>query len=151
MRLLCDRMLLGLARWTHAAGHDTAVVESDAQDPAVLARAASERRRLVTRARALAERNAGAILLTGDTLDEQAAALVGGADLDWLQAPFTRCLVDNQPLRTVEPDRLPDIPDSARSLSGPFRTCPECGRSYWPGSHMRRMRARLERWATAKP
>lgn len=34
----------------------------------------------------------------------------------------------------------------ARALGGPVRACPACGRLYWPGSHVRRMRAKLARW-----
>jgi uncharacterized protein with PIN domain len=30
---------------------------------------------------------------------------------------------------------------------GDARRCPACERIYWPGSHHRRMRARLEAWA----
>lgn len=30
--------------------------------------------------------------------------------------------------------------------AGPVTACPDCGRIYWPGSHVRRMRARLDCW-----
>jgi uncharacterized protein with PIN domain len=54
--------------------------------------------------------------------------------------------VDNAPLRaSSEPERAM-APPRARDLAGPFMTCPACGRLYWPGSHHRRMLARLESW-----
>ena len=40
--------------------------------------------------------------------------------------------------------------DAARSvLPRPFRTCPACGRLYWPGSHAQRVDRRFEGWVTA--
>jgi uncharacterized protein with PIN domain len=39
------------------------------------------------------------------------------------------------------------MPASARALPGPLQACPACGRLYWPGSHVRRMQARLEAFA----
>lgn len=35
------------------------------------------------------------------------------------------------------------LPPLARHLGGPVRRCPRCGRTYWPGSHVRRMRSAL--------
>ena len=66
--------------------------------------------------------------------------------MDWLHAPFTRCLVDNTLLKPAGEADLLRIPDESRALPGPFRVCPRCGRVYWPGSHVRRMRRQLERW-----
>lgn len=147
MRLLCDEMLAGLARWLRAAGHDTALAPPQASDRALVELARAERRLLLTRDRSLPERAPDLVLLLPEPLEAQAAALSRLLGLDWLAAPFTRCLVDNTPLRPASAQALAALPAQTTSLPGPFRTCPACGRVYWPGSHVRRMAARLEHWA----
>ncbi len=150
MRLLCDEMLAGLARWLRAAGYDTALAAPGTSDDAVLAQCRAELRVLISRDQRLA-REAGegltaVLLLRGEDRDEHARVLTGALGLDWTFAPFTRCLVDNTELRAADQGDLARIPAQSRALPGPFRICPCCGRVFWPGSHVRRMRARLERW-----
>lgn len=151
VRMCCDRMLAGLARWLRAAGYDTALAEAGEADRAIAARCRSERRALLTRDRHLAAHAGNGIevwLLIANNIDAQALHLARSRGIDWMQAPFTRCMLDNTPLREAAADELGAIPPLARALPGPFRTCPGCGRLYWPGSHVRRMTARLMRWRT---
>ncbi len=84
--------------------------------------------------------------LTANGLEQMAGELATQLDIDWLHAPFTRCLVDNAPLRAASAADATRVPAQARAAGGPIRACPACGRVYWPGSHVRRMAARLERW-----
>lgn len=58
-------------------------------------------------------------------------------------APFTRCLVCNQPLSEVTPPPPDEIPAAVRAAGGAVRRCPGCHRLYWEGSHVKRMK---ERW-----
>ena len=148
-RLLCDEMLARLGRWLRAAGYDTAIAAEGLGDAAILARARAETRRLLTRDRGLAVSGDGVLLLAETRLSEQAAELKRGLGIDWLAAPFTRCLLDNTPLRAAAAEEMPRLPEKARGLEGPVRLCPACGRLYWPGSHVRRMRARLELWSAS--
>ncbi|HYC02085.1 MAG TPA: Mut7-C RNAse domain-containing protein [Azospirillaceae bacterium] len=152
-RLLCDAMLAGLARWLRAAGHDTALAGEGRPDAEVLARGRAEGRLLLTRDRRLAEETPGGdvLLLGSDDLDAQAAELVRRLGLDWTHNPFSRCMLDNTPLRPAGPADLAAIPEAARTLPGPFRSCPCCGRVFWPGSHVRRMEARLRGWKGGTP
>ena len=60
--------------------------------------------------------------------------------------PFTRCLIDNTALDPAPPEMVAQVPASSRAAGGPLRLCPECGRLYWPGGHVRRMLARLAGW-----
>jgi uncharacterized protein with PIN domain len=153
-RLFCDAMLASLARWLRAAGYDTGLAPVGAMDRAVLDACRMQARMLVTRDRHLAA-HAGAgvrtVWLTIDGLDAQAAELATVLHIDWTRAPFTRCLLDNTPLHEATPDELDRVPPRARDLPGPFRACPACGRVYWPGSHVRRMQARLEQWRALAP
>jgi uncharacterized protein with PIN domain len=149
MRLLCDAMLAGLARWLRAAGYDTALVAPGRSDLQILDQCRVERRLLITRDRRLAGKAAGTmqcVRLDNDDLDTQARVLRQRHGMDWLHAPFTRCLLDNAPLQPASDRDLMRVPPSARGLPGPFQACPDCGRVFWPGSHVRRMKQRLQSW-----
>ena len=91
--------------------------------------------------------NLNFIVLASEALDEAAHELRERPGIDWLYAPFTRCLLDNASLRSAGEAEVARVPASARREDEPIKACPECGRVYWPGSHVRRMRGRLERWA----
>lgn len=73
---LCDAMLGRLARLLRAAGEDAAMIDADADDRAVVARARREGRRLLTRDRRLAEAaGADALWIAAQAPMEQAEAL----------------------------------------------------------------------------
>lgn len=148
---LLDEMLARLARLMRAAGHDVALADPATPDRDLLARAAVEGRLLVTRDRDLAMRaGENAVRLDADGLDAQALELADHRDVDWLLAPFSRCLIDNTPLRAAASDEIAALPPKVRGLPGPFTVCPCCDRRYWPGSHAKHLRARLEDLARAK-
>jgi uncharacterized protein len=153
-RFLCDEMLRRLGRWLRAAGYDTVIAEGGVADRALIARAAAEARVLLTRDRhlaALAQGRAQALYLKGGGLDADAGALRAALSLDWQKAPFTICLVDNTPLLPAPEAATGQVPERSRAAGGPLRICPLCGRLYWPGSHVRRMQARLAAWAAGRP
>ena len=110
---------------------------------------AKENRVLLTKDRHLATTmtdDAQVVLLPGGGIDEVARALRIALAIDWQHAPFTRCLVDNRPLEAAPPYSVTQVPERSRAAGGPLRLCPECGRLYWPGSHVRRMQQRLATW-----
>ena len=149
-RFICDEMLKRLARWLRAAGFDTLVHDHGANDRAMVARARSEGRLVITRDRKLAElRDADGtvIVLRANTLEGVVEELTAALDLDWLYRPFSRCLVCNTPLIEADAAARARLPERVRSLPGPVRACPCCDKLYWTGGHVRRMRARLEAWA----
>jgi hypothetical protein len=148
MRFLCDEMLKGVGRWLRAAGHDVTIVGDGANDDELLARAAAENRIFLTCDRKLAERRgpAAPVMLLGTGSFEKAAGELGARlGVDWLHAPFTRCLRDNALLIPANAEDLARLPETARRGPGPITRCPQCGRLYWPGSHVRRMLAKLIR------
>jgi uncharacterized protein len=149
MKLLCDEMLQSLGRWLRAAGYDTAIAGGGLDDGAVVRLARTEGRTLLTRDRELggrAELEGRVMALRSASLEAAAAELRRRLGIDWLHAPFTRCLMDNAPLHPATVADLARLPSAARDGPGPIRICPVCSRIFWPGSHVRRMRARLERW-----
>ncbi len=146
--LLCDEMLTSLARWLRAAGHDAEVVARACPDRRLIDHCRTEQRVLLTRDRPLAEAAARVVptlLLPCEDLDEQAIFLAEKLKLDWLAAPFSRCMVDNALLHTAEEGDLDRVPAPAKP-NGPLMKCPVCARIYWHGGHALRMLARLRRW-----
>ncbi|KAB7627860.1 DUF5615 family PIN-like protein [Alkalilimnicola sp. S0819] len=135
-RLLCDEMHLRLCRWLRAAGYDTAQPEPGAMDRDIMHQAQAEGRVLITADRGFLQRSGAdeqVFFLGHGSLDEQARRLRGELGIDWLRAPFSRCMLCNHPLEQAdEADK---------------RICPPCDKLYWEGSHVRRMRVSLRCWA----
>lgn len=151
MRLICDEMLGRLARLLRSAGHDTLLAEAGAADARLLETARREGRRLITRDRRLAA-DAGSlgVLLSAEDIEGQARQLAAAIPLDWLAAPFSRCVMDNSPLRPATAAEVSAIPGDTAALPGPFNACPTCSRVYWPGSHVKRTLARLTALASVR-
>jgi uncharacterized protein len=150
VRLMCDEMLLRLGRWLRAAGYDTAIAGGGMEDAALIARCAAEGRVLLTRDRLLevrADASVPVLLVAADRIDEQARALAATLGIDWRYAPFTRCVIDNAVLEPAPPEAAEAVPARSRDIGGKLLRCPACFRLYWPGGHVRRMRARLASWA----
>src|ERR1700741_474657 len=143
MRFLCDEMLVRLARLLRAAGYDTSLAAGGEPDAELIKTARREGRILLTRDKRLAAAAEESVIIRGWGVDAEAHALSRAVVLDWEYAPFTRCVIDNAHLREATPQQVEAMPEKARALGGPYRVCPACGRAYWPGSHVRRMEARL--------
>ncbi len=148
-RFICDEMLNRLARWLRAAGYDTEQVAHGVNDRDLMAHAVASDRLILTRDHKFLERRGSAsqvFLVISGAIDEQAHELTAPLGINWLKAPFSRCLMDNAPLRPAIKAEIDDLPWPSQSLTGPFTTCPDCGRHYWTGSHTLRMRDKLEAW-----
>jgi uncharacterized protein with PIN domain len=144
VRFLCDEMLVRLARLLRAAGHDTYLARNAEADEDLLRLARAEGRTLLTRDRRLAAAAApDSVLIQGSGVEQEARSLSASTPIRWDAALFTRCVMDNARLRKASAQNVARMPASTRAGPGPFRACPACGRLYWPGSHVRRMNARL--------
>jgi uncharacterized protein with PIN domain len=147
-QFFADAMLGRLARWLRVLGFDAAY-DATLSDPALVQRAEAERRILLTRDRHLLRdpRPERALEVRGDVPLEQLRGVVTALDLTPPAELFARCLICNvalsPPLAEAEAARL--VPPAARGLPGPVRVCAQCGRVYWLGSHVRRMRDALAR------
>ncbi|MHB0985770.1 MAG: Mut7-C RNAse domain-containing protein [Sulfuricella sp.] len=151
-RFLCDVMLARLARYLRAAGLDIALADPAASDAQILHDAIDGQRWLLTADRKMMEHKAAngrAIQLPLGSLDDQAAVLSEKFGIDWLGRAFTRCLVDNAPLKPASPEQVVQVPPDARQPQEDLLACPDCGRVYWRGSHYRRMRKKLKSWQEA--
>ena len=151
MKFLCDEMLKGLARWLRAAGYDTEIANNGETDRALIEHARATQRKLITRDNKLIEfRHAKdtVCLLHCSGIEKCALRLKEELSINWLHQPFSRCLLCNPPLVSIEDATQPAVPDDVRD--GPLFQCPECQRIYWSGGHVKRMRAQLERWEKSR-
>ncbi len=146
--LLADRMLARLARYLRTLGLDVAPAP-DGPDALVLRAAEAERRRILTRDRALASRAAGAIRIRSVDLAEQLREVQRAIPSLPRTPTFVRCTLCNGELRSgpLPPGRpLPEGAARVAAEGRPFWHCPRCGHVYWEGSHTTRLRADVARW-----
>lgn len=144
-RFIADEMLQGAGQWLRVAGYDTALPVNGTRDRHILEKAVNEDRWLVTRDRELARHRLAphyVILVSGNSLEANLRDLTRLINLDWFLAPFSRCKRCNSPLGNGNPPDAAAAPPDASDVSH----CPHCRQVYWLGSHVRRMRAQLERF-----
>ena len=149
MRFLCDEMLRRLGQWLRVAGHDVLMLPDGTDDRVVMERAQSEARILVTRDRSIVDQCNGAadlILLDCNDLEDCVAALSDKLAIDWLHAPFTRCMNCNAPLVAAREHQRLAVPEDVLRNTTRVMYCPNCDQLFWDGSHVARMRERLETW-----
>lgn len=147
MKFICDEMLKGLARWLRAAGYDTEIANDGELDRKLINRARESGRLLLTRDNKLMEfRNAADTvrLLQCNSIDDCARVLKSKTSVNWLYRPFTRCLLCNTSLVSINNDLNVSVPDDVRN--SPLYQCTNCKRVYWSGGHVNRMRKKLESW-----
>jgi uncharacterized protein len=153
VKLLLDRNLGRLARLLRLLGYDTAW-ERDAGPVALLVRAESESRLLLTRDTLLVERRAvhlgrvRALLVCGNTLPEQVEQLRPELGLQRVGPP--RCLVCNSPLDEVSREEVRErVPPYVADTQRCFTYCPACDRITWPATHWQNMERRLKKLGLA--
>ncbi len=149
-RFLCDEMLQGLGRWLRTAGYDTLIAIPGSPDRELIELARSEHRLLITRDRKMAEfKNASehVMVLQANTLTECVQELSSRLGLNWLYKPFSRCLLCNTLLIQTNAQQQAQLPDNIREGGDRGVYCPNCGKLYWSGGHVRRMRHKLEAFA----
>jgi uncharacterized protein with PIN domain len=146
-RFVLDVHLGTLARLLRQLGFD-ALYRNDWDDREIIARAAAERRAILTRDRG--------ILMTGsvtrgywvraDDPEAQAREVLERFDLRGQARPFTRCTACNAPLAEVPKAEIEaQLAPKTRRYYDDYRRCTGCGRIYWKGSHYEKIRARLAR------
>lgn len=150
MKFLCDQMLAGLGRWLRIAGYDTKIIADRMDDQAILEIALKEHRLLLTRDHhflTLKPQNQQIIFLKGNSIKTCIFELNQKLSLNWLQAPFSRCLICNAFLEIPDNALIEKLaPADVRASSTAFTYCPECKKIFWEGSHTRRMLRQLQKW-----
>jgi hypothetical protein len=149
-RFLCDTHLGKLGRRLRLLGFDTLLAQDptgeDPGDDALVRIARAQHRILLTRDRGLLARAdlTHALEVPQAPVDAQLRDLIQRLHLQPAAAPFSRCTCCNTPIELADPAQLPALPAGVLARQDRFWHCPGCGRTYWEGSHHRRMRALVD-------
>jgi uncharacterized protein len=140
-RFVLDVHLGRLAAYLRMLGFD--VVYANCSDDRELVRVSSQQQRiLLTRDRGLLKHSAvthGYLVRQTDSR-RQIAEIVARFDLACFVRPLTRCMVCNESLARIAKEEVQTVlPPRTVSSFEEFYQCPQCGRTYWKGSHYRRM------------
>jgi uncharacterized protein with PIN domain len=147
LRFAVDAMLGRLARWLRLLGFDV-WYESDVPDERLVRCALEEARWILTRDRALPVewRVPRVHVVAAETPAGQLREVVAAFDLAGRARPFARCSRCNAELVPLAPEQAAArVPARVRERHARFLACPGCGRSYWEGTHVARIRRVLER------
>jgi hypothetical protein len=145
-RFVLDVHLGRLAKLLRMLGFDS--LYSNTLDDRDLSRISKEQGRIVlTRDRELLKRSAvtHGYCLRSEQPMEQLLEVLKRFDLGKKIRPFSRCLRCNSVLHDIDSSKIPSsVPRYVARTYDRFKTCPECGRVYWRGSHWENMRRILE-------
>ncbi len=146
LRFIADVMLGRLARWLRVLGFD-ARYENEIDDADLVKISIEEERILLTRDRALPREwwIDSCLLVKSEKPMEQVRQIVHHFDLPWRERLFTRCTICNEQLEGIDHEAvIGKVPEAVFGRAEWFVACPACERVYWSGSHVERMRRRLE-------
>jgi uncharacterized protein with PIN domain len=141
-RYLADGTVARLSRWLRLAGVD--VAQGSGTDSEILRLARETGRRVLTRCRRLARRDPERVtLIASERPREQLGEVLPGAGVC---RPLTRCSICNALLVRIEREEArPLVPPYVFGHRAFFAHCPSCGRVYWEGTHVERIRETLGR------
>ena len=143
-RFITDSSLALVARRLRLLGFDVSMM-SGARLEEVLEEARREGREVLTTS-TRHPRRYGDVVIRSLPREAEPALRAILADREPSGAPFSRCSVCNTALvRRFPFEARGEVPGSVLRAGGPLRYCPGCGKWYWTGSHVARLREWLER------
>jgi len=151
-RFVADATLGQLAKHLRLAGFDT-LLDTQVPRPDRLASLARDQRTILTRSGKVHRVLTGIPLIlvrANDPRDQFRQVTttldLGPGDL----RPLTLCARCNRELdRLSKSDALGRVPEYVWQRHDDFKTCAECRRIYWPGSHAQRWREQIIHWFSA--
>jgi len=150
-RFVTDSSLEGLARLLRFLGYDVVTLRS-ALFEEVLEAARREGRTVLTLSRRHPRRWAVVPVIPLPRGDEAAALRIVTAAHEPAGAPFSRCVECNTALQRRHAfEAAGEVPGSVLRAAPSLDYCPTCGKWYWAGSHVDRVRERLEAALGRKP
>ena len=144
MKFLVDTMLIKLGRYLRFLGYDTAIVtlETDWKN------SAHANRIFVTTSRKHFEQwpFGKKILLHSQGFENQLRELRGFIPLSIGEYFLSRCSRCNAVLEPLSREAvLPQVPPLVAKNFEHFYRCPQCGKIYWEGGHVKRLKQKLQR------
>lgn len=144
-RFVTDTSLDFLARRLRLLGYDVALLPGARLDE-VFEAARREDRIVITLSARRPRPHADVPAIVAPRDDPAAALRAIAAAHRPSGAPFSRCPLCNQALQTRHPmEARGEVPGRVLRRGSPLRYCPMCGKWYWDGSHVARLREWLER------
>jgi len=144
-RFVADAMLGRLAKSLRMLGYDV-VYRPDIKDRDIRLVAVRDGRVILTRDREVAATSlpVDVVLVDCDDPREQLRRLVADRGLEIDEGLFTRCLICNCPVEGIDRGDVEGaVPPYVFATQDRFVRCPNCGRIYWPATHVARARAWL--------
>jgi hypothetical protein len=143
-RFVTDTSLDLLARRLRILGFDVVTLPDTRLDQ-LFERARSDQRIVLTLSARHPRRYAGVPAITV-ARDPLLAVRAIAEEFEPAGGPFSRCALCNHPLEPRRPgDAGGAVPGHVLELAKALHHCPGCGKWYWPGSHVDRLRVWLER------
>lgn len=143
-RFVTDSSLDFIARRLRFLGYDVSTI-SGARLEELFARAGGDRAIVLSRSPRHPRRWGAVPLVVIDGADPAAAVQAIAARYAPAGAPFSRCPACNVALRTRHPlEARGEIPGRVLRSIRTVSACPMCGKWYWEGTHVARIRAWLE-------
>jgi hypothetical protein len=108
----------------------------------------SDKRIILSKSRELLKRKevTHGYCLTSSDIEKQLKSVLNRFDLYDNIIPFSRCMVCNAKLESVDKEKVLDkIPPRVKEWQQEFHICPKCGRIYWKGTHYERMMEFIEK------
>ncbi|MDI6754333.1 MAG: Mut7-C RNAse domain-containing protein [Thermodesulfobacteriota bacterium] len=147
MKFIADRTLGKLVRKLRMLGLDAVYWSGGNLEGAVKA-ALAEGRVLLTRSRKIQEKGGGLQFLVieandpGEQIRETLLRLGVKPEANKF---FSRCLMCNQGLQAIPKEEAEGkVPDFIYRAYDSFHVCPSCRRTYWPGTHLQKMKREME-------
>jgi hypothetical protein len=148
-KVYADVMLAKLARWLRFAGikvYDTPFQE----DSKLLQLVKKSRATLLTSDVELSKRvrKAGAkvFLIQGGSIEKQVAYVANALKVKINSGQAFICPVCNSPIRKISKKFVKGmVPSDAYEHHDLFYYCKKCGKTYWHGTHWKRIKSRLRR------
>jgi hypothetical protein len=136
-KFFCDDTLGKLARKLRLLGFDTKLWDGRVEEDRIL----------LTRSRKRWESYEGeSFLLFADTWRKQLEELERRYSINTKAKPFTRCAECNSVLLSSSAEEVKDrIPERVYLTATNFKVCPKCGKVYWSGTHVERIREEFEK------
>jgi uncharacterized protein with PIN domain len=147
VRFVADRNLGTLAKWLRILGYDT-LYEREVADLDILQKAAAEGRIVLTRKRRFARLSfeGRLVVVKADHVRLQLGEVLEALSLEPDPTKkMTRCLVCNTVLADIPKTHAEGrVPAYVYLTYARFKSCPSCGRIYWPGTHRQNIEASLK-------
>lgn len=157
---LADAMLGSVARKLRIFGFDTAYVAPTAADDEVLKLGVEQGRIILTADKEffkrIVSRDAKGVLVKGSSDFDDLLHIFGKLGIKSASVALgSRCAACNGLLAGKKPSEVCNVvPEAVLARHGSFYQCTTCGRVYWDGSHLQRLRAlaeKLERSLASNP